>query len=72
MKEEKIEQFLIRKREDELLEILRSTTADIKRMMTNVYKAAFRFGLNETQTVYLLNEATKPFKMLVLRDLLEV
>ena len=71
MKREKIEQFLIRKQETDLLDIYKSRNKDIKDMMNNLYNASFRFGLNETQTIYMLNEAVRPFKMEILSDLLE-
>lgn len=71
MKIEKIEQFLIRKQENNLLNSYRSTNKDIRQMMDNLYNVAFRFVLNETQTVYLLSEAVRPFKLEILSEMME-
>ena len=72
MRIEKIEEFLIRKQENNLLNIYRSTNRDIKQMMNNLYNASFRFGLREVQIIYMLNEAVRPFKLEILSEMMEV
>lgn len=59
---ENIELFLKRKQAYELLEYYKNSNASIKQMMGNIYKASYRFALDETRTVYLLEEATRPLK----------
>lgn len=45
-------------------------TADIQALINNLYRACYRFGLNRSQTLYMLKEAIKPFEKEILFNLL--
>ena len=35
---------------------------DVQQMVNNIYKATYRIGLYDSQIIYILEEALKPFK----------
>jgi hypothetical protein len=43
---------------------------DIKQMIKNLCNACYRFGLNNTQTIYMIDQALKPFKNDLLIEML--
>ena len=66
MKEMKIQEFLIRK-DKMLFEYYRRAPREIQRVIKNVYNASFRFGLNDTQTGYMIEQAIEPLKQDILK-----
>ena len=34
----------------------------LKKIIENVYGACFRFGLNDTQTIYMIEQAIRPLR----------
>lgn len=48
-----------------------NSSSDIKKMIQNIYNASFRFGLNDTQIIYMMQEALRPFKSDLLSGLLK-
>lgn len=69
MKENKIKEFLNLK-DKELFNYYNRSPEDIQKLMNNVYNACYRFNLNNTQTLYMLQEAVKPFKQDILINML--
>lgn len=66
MKEMKIQEFLIRK-DKMLFEYYRKAPREIQKVIKNVFNACFRFGLNDTQTVYMIEQAIEPLKQDILK-----
>ena len=58
------------KKSNELEYYYNNSNSDIKNMILNIFNACYRFGLNETQTIYMINQAVKPFKTDLLEGLL--
>ena len=46
----------------ELKTYYEKSNRDIKKIIENVYGACFRFGLNDTQTIYMIEQAIKPLR----------
>lgn len=67
MIEQNIVEFL-KKKSEELYEYYEKAPNDIRRMMKNIYNASFRFGLTNSQTIYMLEESLKPFKQDILMN----
>lgn len=67
MKEMKIQEFLIRK-DKMLFEYYRKASREIQKVIKNVYNASFRFGLNDTQTIYMIEQAIEPLKKGILKS----
>lgn len=38
----------------------RNANDDIKVMIQNIFNACFRFGLNDTQTIFMIEQALEP------------
>lgn len=66
MKEMKIDEFLLRKN-NELSNYYRKAPREIQKVMKNIYNASFRFGLNDTQTIYMIEQAIQPLKQDILK-----
>lgn len=47
---------------NEIKKYYNNSNNDIKEMIKNLYNACYRFGLNDTQTIYMIDQALKPFK----------
>lgn len=67
MVEKNIIEFL-KKKDEELYEYYTKAPTDIQKMMKNIYNASFRFGLTNSQTIYMLEESLKPFKQDILMN----
>ena len=46
----------------ELKTYYEKSNRDIKKIIENVYGACFRFGLNDTQTIYMIEQAIRPLR----------
>lgn len=62
---ENIKEFLIRTKQDRLLNIYQTDTQEIHNLMDKLYKCAFRFNLTGNQTIYLLDEALRSLDSLI-------
>lgn len=56
---------------DELFNYYRQAPKDIQKMLKNIYSVCYRFNLNNTQTMFMLEEAIRPFKQDILESMLK-
>lgn len=66
---DRLKEFLNLKNK-ELFDYYNRSPKDIQELMNNVYNACYRFNLNNTQTLYMLQEAVRPFKQDILINML--
>lgn len=55
----------------ELKTYYNKSNRDIKKIIENVYGACFRFGLNNTQTIYMIEQAIKPLRQDLLMGMMK-
>lgn len=70
VKEKSVRQYLNLK-DNELFMYYRSAPKEIQKQMDNVYKACYRFNLNNAQTLYMLNELLRPFRNNIIEEMLK-
>ena len=55
----------------ELKTYYNKSNRDIQKIIENIYGACFRFGLNSTQTIYMIEQAIKPLKQDLLMGMMK-
>lgn len=68
--EREIKGFLILK-SNKLLDQYNKAPIDVQKMLQNIYKVAYRYALTDSQIVYLLEQAIKPFQKDILVLMME-
>lgn len=67
---QEIQGFLILKNKN-LLDQYNKAPADVQKMLQNIYKVGYRYALTDSQIIYLLEQALKPFQKDILVLMME-
>lgn len=68
--EKELRDFLVLKDQD-ILKFYDAAQNKLKKSLDNIYKAAYRYALTDSQTLYLLKEAIKPYMQDLMYDILD-
>lgn len=65
-----LREFLVLK-DNDLLAYYDYAPNELQKMLCNIYKACYRFALQDVQTLYMLQEAIKPFRNELINRVME-